>query len=92
MARWNGILKCKTRSQTFMHMKFATYDITGVVFVVTVGSSFPNQNSQECIPVGCVPPSCWPYPVVGEGSAGGEEGFCPKEVSAKGGLHPLLTH
>ena len=26
---------------------------------------------QECIPVGCVPPACWPYPVVSHVSRGG---------------------
>ena len=29
------------------------------------------HGQQECIPVGCVPPACWPYPVVSHVSRGG---------------------
>ena len=28
------------------------------------------QTQQESIPVGCVPPACWPYPVVSHVSRG----------------------
>ena len=30
-----------------------------------------NLKQQKCIPVGCVTPACWPYPVVSDGGGGG---------------------
>ena len=37
---------------------------------------------QECIPVGCVPPACWPYPRM---HCAGGGGLCQGGVSAQGG-------
>ena len=44
---------------------------------------FPYFIKQVCIPVGCLPPACWPYPVVSEGGGVFAEGVClPRRVSA----------
>ena len=39
------------------------------------------MRKQECIPIGCIPPDGWPYPVV----SAGRGGVCPGWVSARGG-------
>ena len=44
------------------------------------------SNLQVCIPVGCVPSACWPYPVVSRGvSAQGGEG-----VGGLRGVYPSM--
>ena len=40
---------------------------------------FQQQNKQECIPVGCVPPACWPYPSMHC------RGYLPRGVYLPGG-------
>ena len=45
------------------------------------------SNLQVCIPVGCVPSACWPYPVVSRGvSAQGGEGV----GGLPGGMYPSM--
>ena len=43
-----------------------------------------NQFQQVCIPVGSVPPACWPYPVISRG------GVCLGEVCPGGEVYPSM--
>ena len=43
-------------------------------------------SKQECIPVGCVPPAHWPYPIVSWGGCLPKGGVCPGDVYLGGCL------
>ena len=38
------------------------------------------KHQQVCIPVGCVPPACWLFPVVSRGVSGSSKGGCPEGI------------
>ena len=41
--------------------------------IIMCGVNYLNKQ-QVCIPVGCVPPACWPYWAVGGSASGGRLG------------------
>ena len=52
-----------------------------------------HKITQVCIPVGCVPPACWPYPVVSEGRCLPRGvGVCLGEGVCLGGVCPWVGY
>ena len=54
----SGVAHC---SSTFLH-SFSTWDIMRLPLKTKIAWSVIKLVKHECIPVGCVPPACWPYP------------------------------
>ena len=62
------------RIQSLQNMIFVM--AINVRWALKGGPCLQKYPGQECIPVGCVPPTCWPYPSM----HCGREGYLPRRV------------
>ena len=61
--QWISVLRSDSKHHYYVLQGGCTWDLfTGNIFLLKL------YWIQESIPVGCIPPACWPYPVVSGGS------------------------